>query len=181
MEHDRAGRCELAPAFHPVGDEAEFRRFLRAPAQPEIETARGCFAGLPVVGNDEAVGLHGAVDFGNVAAHDEAGRGVPRGLAVAQFLRALAAERELLPRGVEVFRLEELVVAQRPIHGLVKDHHVRQQREQRGLGLERHPQRVDLFAQRSDLRRERGAIGVGNGDAGRRDRFHLRGENGTGE
>ena len=79
------------------------------------------------------------------------------------------------------FGVEEFVVAQRPVDGLVEDHHVGQQREHLGPGFEHAAERVDLLAERGDAGGQRRAIGVRDGDAGRRDGFYVGGEDGAGE
>jgi hypothetical protein len=85
----------------------------------------------------------------------------PGGLALAQLLRPLEARLQLLLRDGDLLDVEDLVVAERPVDGLVVDLHVGQQRERR-LALELGAQRVDLLAQRLDARGELGLVGVGH-------------------
>ncbi len=124
---DRRFRREFAAALHAVLEEGELAQLFAAAVQPEVEPHRVRRIGLPVVGNDEAVRLHRAVDFRAIAAHDEAGLLGPRRLSIAQLLRAFGAERELLFRGVELLHVEELAIPQRPVDRLMKDLHVGQQ------------------------------------------------------
>src|SRR5438874_216936 len=74
----------------------------------------------------------------------------------------------MLLRDREFFDVEDLVVPQRPIDGLMVDLDVRQERE-RWLSLELRAQRVDFLPQRFDSRVELRLVRVRDRDAGRRD------------
>ena len=81
--------------------------------------------------------------------------------------RALAATLEQVPRGGDLVGRVELVMAQRPVHGLVIDLHVGQQVEQRGLGFERAAQSFDVLRERVGPGGQFRARGRRNGNARR--------------
>ena len=167
MQDQRVGGRELAKRLHAVGDEFQLSEIIVAPVQPHIEAARRGSIRGEGCGNDETEGLHRAVNFGNVAAHHEAGGGEPRGLALAQLVRALHAGLEQRAGEADFVAAVELVVAQRPVHGFVENFHVRQQ-----LALRRRAQRLNLLRQRVRTCAQGNAILLGDGESGRR---HARG------
>ena len=123
---DGSGRGELAFVALRSVNERQFAQLLPAPVAPEIEAARLGFAGLEVVWDEDAVGLHRAVYFRAVAACDEAGLRVPRHLALCQRGGAGESLLDVVFRDGDLFCVENLVVAQRPVGGLVEDFDVGQ-------------------------------------------------------
>ena len=164
----RVGR-EFACGFHASGDEGEFAERVAAAVIPDPRRARSLVGGaIPCRGDDDAEGLHAAVNLRAIAAHDRSGLRRPRSLALAQRGDSRLALGEQRARGGDFLHVVEFVVAQRPVHGLVEDFHVGKQRAQLGLEI-RGFQRGDFFAK---LRRARGefrAILFGNLDALRRE------------
>jgi hypothetical protein len=184
MNDERVRRHEFAAILHPVLDEGEFAELFAAPVQPDIRAAQADIARLPVVRDDHAVRLHRAVDAREVATHYEPGFADPQGRAPTKFLESLAADLELQPRRRDLLRIENLVVAQRPIHGLVEDLHVGQEREQVRLVLVFELELKDVAPEFSDAFGEFVAIRLRNLDARRRHAAHgfsIGGEAGCGE
>ena len=77
--------------------------------------------------------MDGVVECGAVTADDGAGRFEPRRFAGAESGGAFAADGEEVARGVELFEVEELVVAKGPVDGFVKDFDVGEKGEEGGL------------------------------------------------
>ena len=89
----------------------------------------------------------------------------------------MALFQERLGRGDLLGRVAvKLVVGQGVADGVVIDLHVGQQIEQGGLVLEGGAEVVDLLAEFLDAGLQLGAVGGGNGDAGRRDGADLVGQ-----
>ena len=144
MEYDGIGGNDFAGGFFALGHEGELRALFVATGEDDVETAGGDRNGrgggggrsggaFPSGGDDEGVGLDGVVEFGAVTADDGAGRFEPRGFAGAESGGAFAADGEEVARGVELFEVEELVVAERPVDGFVKDFDVGEEGEEGGL------------------------------------------------
>ena len=74
--------------------------------------------------HDQAVGLHAAIDLGDVAARHQAGRRSPRGVARCQGVGALLAHFEQFLRMRDFDRLEKFVVLERDADGFMEDAHV---------------------------------------------------------
>src|SRR5207245_11388334 len=87
-------RNKLARGFLAAIDETEFAKRLAAAMKPKIQAE--LMRGVRLISgrNHEAIGLHGAVNARSVAPHDQASRGQPRRLAVAQGFRAFPSLRE---------------------------------------------------------------------------------------
>ena len=96
VEDVGAGRSEFTAAFHAFCEESQFGELVIAAVQPDIQTRRsgGCF-----VGNDDAVGLDGAVDAGAESAHDESLGPRPGSIAGFQRLEAGASFLQQLSGG----------------------------------------------------------------------------------
>ena len=123
--------------------------------------------------HDQPIRLNRAVDLRDIAANDQPGRRVPWRLPLAQLPGALEALREQFLRDRDFPDVVELVVGERPADRLVINLHVRQQRQQIWLRLERVAQSIDLLAQFVDAILKRLAIGVRHCDPLGRDRPDL--------
>ena len=106
MENEGVRWSEFAAIVLAVGDEADFAEFDVPAVIPEVEAigagsrrSRRERRYLEGGRNNEAVRLDGTVDFRFVAANDEAGGRVPRGLAVAERASAGVAFVEELAGG----------------------------------------------------------------------------------
>ena len=73
-----------------------------------------------------------------------------------------------------MLRVEELAVAQRPVDGLVKDLHIRQQRELSGFALQFLPESLNLPGELFHALRQLGAVSFGHVDSGRRNGTNSR-------
>jgi len=150
VEDEGIGRSEFAAIVFAVGDEAEFAEFGVAAVVPEIEAMLVVSGRTESGRNNEAVGLDGAVDFGFVAANDEAGCRVPRCLAVVERPSAGPPFVEKLSGGGKVVGGVENIVVEGVADGVVINLDVGEESEEVGLGLERFFQIVDFVAERGD-------------------------------
>src|SRR5205814_9643178 len=81
MEDDRVFGRILTDVSRAVANEIQFAQSFAAAVEPQVAAeATRTFVGV-AFGDDEAVRLNGAVNFGNVGANDEARGGRPRRLA----------------------------------------------------------------------------------------------------
>ena len=137
---------------------------------------RGSFLGeIDFDGNGKAIGLHGAIELGPVAADDQAARLEPRSFFRAELGHSLVAlGEEVLGEG-DFLRGEKRVVFEGPGDGLVEDFHIGQEREEAGIAGEVMGERIDGGAEGGDADSQFGAVGVSEGEAGRRDFFRRLG------
>ena len=134
---------------------------------PEVEPQRRTHIGL---GHDHAVGLNRAINAGAIGADDRALLRGPGGFPFSEGGgTGLTFSDEFMGR-VKFRVLEKLIIADRPIDGLVEDFDVGQELGQTrvlGLGL---GGVVDGHAQFNDALLDGLLVGLRHGDAGRRDR-----------
>ncbi len=127
VQHDRAGRRELAARMHAAVDEVHFAQLFAPTVKPNIERAPA-FTGSHVrVGHDNAVRLHGAVDPRYIAAHHESRGRIPGSIAGEQLFRSAVAFQQQRLRPVDVGRIEKFVVSERVVNGFLEHLHVGQQ------------------------------------------------------
>src|SRR5262249_16379511 len=70
MQHEGVRRREFPRRLLPTVDEIELTQRLAASVKPKIETMRMSRARIIRGGHDQTIGLHRAVDFGKVSAHN---------------------------------------------------------------------------------------------------------------
>ena len=118
VQHECAGRCELAGRLLPTVDKVDFAEVLAAAVPPEIEPMRGLGREVVFFRNDEAVRLHAAVDLRAIPANDEARFRRPTRFALLKFGKPFVALFEQRLRHRDFLHVEELVVFERVFHGL---------------------------------------------------------------
>ena len=118
-ERDDAFRRELGRSGFALGEEGELGAFLAAAEEPD-HRGRG-LREVEFGGDDEAVGLDGAVEFGAVAADDEAAGFEPRGFFRAELRGAFAAFGEEVFGEGDFLRGIKRVVVEGPRHGFVEN------------------------------------------------------------
>ena len=130
VQHDGIARREFAVAALAFTEKVQFRQGLAAPVEPHIEPPCMRIVRLKTCRHHETVRLHRAVEHRHVAAHYQPSRARPRRAPFAYLLHAFQSLLQQRARaGNFVGGIQNLVVAQRPIDSLVKNFHVRQQRE----------------------------------------------------
>jgi hypothetical protein len=101
VENEGVGGGEFAGAAFALGEEVEFGKLFVAAVEPGVEAMRSRGGVCEGGGNDQAVGLDGAVDFGDVAADDEAGLFGPGSFAGFEGSGAVAGAFEKLVGGFD--------------------------------------------------------------------------------
>ena len=124
MEHQAVVRRELTDILAAVAEEGEFGQSLAATVAPEVEAHQRTRI---VVRDDHAVRLDRAVDLRLVATDDQAGLAGPRGLTFEERGGTGLALDDQIVGGLEFALIEILIVATRPVDGLVEDLDVRQE------------------------------------------------------
>src|SRR5437870_6972270 len=104
--------------------------------QPDVEPVLLRAMRIEPRGYNQSVGLDRAVDSRHVAAHEEAGRACPGCFTFAQLRSSFPALLQQTPSDLNFVAPVKLVVAQRPIHGFVKNLHIREEVELVGLVLQ---------------------------------------------
>ena len=171
MDDERVGRREFPRAFHPARHEGKLAQRLAASVIPNPSRAwRFVCRALPRSRHDDAEGLHAAINLRAIAAHDEPRLCRPRSLALVQRGGAGLAFAEQRARSGDFLHAIELIVAQRPIHGLVENLHIGNQRAHSAAEL-REFQHGDLFPQLRHRCGQFRTICIRDGDAGRRELF----------
>ena len=170
VQHDGVARRELAGGFLARGEEVDLGEGFVAAVEPGVEAPAVGRGGRVGGRHDEAVGLDALIDFGDVAADDEAGGGGPGRLSGGELGGALFALLEQDFGGGDLGGLEEFVVLEGEADGLGVDQDVGQQ----GAGLEV----GDGGLQVGEPGFQFGAVGGGNGNAVGGDAFDggLRGQ-----
>jgi hypothetical protein len=146
VEHEGVGRSEFAAIVFTVGNEAEFAEFDVTTVIPEIQAMLMIGRRTESWGDDEAVRLNGAVDFGFVAANDEAGGRVPGRLTVAERASAGVTFVEEFMGGGEIVGGVENIVVKGVADRVVIDLDVGEEIEI-GLGVERSFEVIDFMGE----------------------------------
>ena len=114
-------------------DEVEFREFFAAAVEPCVETPAVGEVRVEGFGDDEPERLDAAVDFREVAAWDETAGVEPWDFAADEGVETIEAVGELIAGQLDLGGVEEFVVAEGPVDGLVEDLDVGEEREGRAV------------------------------------------------
>ena len=173
VQHDRVRRREFARIPLAVVQEIDFAQRFSAAVEPCVEAPAMRRVRRIGSGDYQPVGLHGAVDLRHIAAHDQARRARPGRRAVKQRVGALLALTEQVFGMRDIGGLEEFAILQPVANSLVEDLDVGSQ----GIVVNL----PDTLSQTLQAGLELGAVGRGNGNAGRRNRLDLGGLRGRGK
>ena len=167
MQDETVSRGNLADALAAVLEETQLTQGLATAMAPEVEAQRRADIGLR---HDHAVRLNRTVNARAVGTDDGAFLRGPRSFPFSEGGGAGLTFGDEFMGGLKFGILEKLIIADRPIDGLVEDLDVGQELGQTRvlrLGLSRV---IDGHAQFNDALLDGLLVGLRHGDAGRRDR-----------
>ena len=162
---------KFAGRFHTAIEEIHFTQGLAPAMEPNIEAMAMIGSRVVRSRHDQAIGLHRTIDLGHIATdHQPCGRG-PGGFALLQKICPVKAMFQQFACGLDVSGLEELVVVEGKMDGVVEDHHIGNQ-VLLDLGSSG-AKAFDLLGQDAERFRQGLLIRRRNYDARRRNRTHL--------